>query len=129
MRELAMTRLHQRRRLSMLTAALALACSAPAALATPALVVDVATGDVLHQTEATTSWYPASLTKLMTAYVALKAVQDGRIKLDTPIVVSMRAARAAPSKMGFRPGTLVTLDNALKMLMVESANDIAVTIA
>jgi len=65
----------------------------------------------------------------MTAYVALKAAQEGRIKLETPLVVSMRAARASPSKMGFRPGTQVTLDNALKMLLVKSANDIAVTIA
>jgi D-alanyl-D-alanine carboxypeptidase len=49
--------------------------------------------------------------------------------MDTPFVVSQRAANMAPSKMGFRPGTQVTLDNALKMLMVKSPNDIAVTVA
>ena len=99
------------------------------AYATPALVIDVSSGEVLHQEQATQTWYPASLTKLMTTYVALKAVRDGRMTLDTPFVVSARAARMAPSKMGFRIGTEVTLDNALKMLMVKSPNDIAVTIA
>jgi D-alanyl-D-alanine carboxypeptidase len=49
--------------------------------------------------------------------------------MDTPLVVTARAARMKPSKMGFPPGAQVTLDNALKMLMVKSANDIAVTIA
>jgi len=97
--------------------------------ATPSLVIDVATGSVLEQDQATASWYPASLTKLMTAYVALEAVKSGRLTMDTPLMVSPRATRMAPSKMGFRPGSEVTLHNALVMLMVKSANDIAVTIA
>jgi D-alanyl-D-alanine carboxypeptidase len=97
--------------------------------AAPALVIDAQTGGVLYASEATVPWYPASLTKLMTAYVALEAARAHRISLDTPLAVSARANAAPPSKMGFRPGTLVTLDNALKMLMVKSANDIAVTIA
>jgi D-alanyl-D-alanine carboxypeptidase len=97
--------------------------------AAPVLVIDAANGAVLYQEEATQPWYPASLTKLMTVYVALKAVQEGRLTLDTPLVVSEYANSMSPSKMGFRPGTEVTLDNALKMLMVKSANDLAVTIA
>ncbi|PPD45601.1 MAG: D-alanyl-D-alanine carboxypeptidase [Methylocystis sp.] len=97
--------------------------------ATPSLVIDVASGTVLSADQPTVSWYPASLTKLMTAYVALDAVRAGRLTMDTPLMVSPRATRMAPSKMGFRPGTEVTLQNALIMLMVKSANDIAVTIA
>ena len=97
--------------------------------ATPSLVIDVASGAVLAQDQATTSWYPASLTKLMTTYVALSAVREGRLTMDTPVMMSPRAARMAPSKMGFRPGAEVTLQNALIMLMVKSANDIAVAIA
>ncbi len=81
------------------------------------------------QNEATAPWYPASLTKLMTVYVALDAVRNGKLTLDTPLVMSARAARMPPSKMGFRPGTEVTLDNALKMLMVKSPNDVAVMVA
>ena len=112
-----------------LAAAATLALSASAACATPYLVVDADSGQVLMQNEATEIWYPASLTKLMTVYVALDAVRAGRLTMDTPLVVSARAASQAPSKMGFKPGTEVTLDNALKMLMVKSPNDIAVTVA
>ncbi len=97
--------------------------------AAPALVIDAQSGGVLYASEATLPWYPASLTKLMTAYVALDAVRARKISLDTPLAVSARAVAAPPSKMGFKPGTLVTLENALKMLMVKSANDIAVTVA
>jgi len=99
------------------------------AVATPSLVMDVATGNVLYENEASQPWFPASLTKLMTVYVALSAVRDHQISLDTPLVVSRYAASMPPSKMGFRPGTEVTLGNALKMLMVKSPNDIAITIA
>ncbi|MBI5012077.1 MAG: serine hydrolase [Methylocystis sp.] len=103
--------------------------AAAPARATPSIVVDVASGAVLSHDQATASWYPASVTKLMTAYVALEAVRQGRISLDTPVMMSPRACGMAPSKMGFRPGSEVTLHNALVMLMVKSANDIAVAIA
>src|SRR5437868_3845699 len=65
----------------------------------------------------------------MTAYVTLKAVKDGKITLDTLVSVSPVAAMQSPSKMGFRPGTQVTVDNALKMMLVKSANDMAVVLA
>ncbi len=114
-----------------LTAFLAAAASilSTAAAATPALTMDVATGDVLYQQQATQPWFPASTTKLMTVYVALQAVREGKIALDTPLLYSDYARSQPPSKMGFRPGTQVTLINALRMLMVRSANDIAVTVA
>jgi D-alanyl-D-alanine carboxypeptidase len=116
-------------RRAMLGVAAALALGATAAQATPYLVVDADSDQVLMQNEATAPWYPASLTKLMTVYVALDAVRAGKLTLDTPLVMSARAARMPPSKMGFRPGTEVTLDNALKMLMVKSPNDVAVMVA
>ena len=93
------------------------------------LVVEADTGKVLQADNATYPWYPASVTKLMTAYVTLKAVKDGRITLDTLFTVSPVAASQSPSKMGFRPGTQVTVDNALKMMLVKSANDMAVVLA
>ena len=106
-----------------------LTLGAASAQATPYLVVDADSDQVLMENEATAPWYPASLTKLMTVYVALDAVRSGKLTLDTPLVMSARAARMPPSKMGFRPGTQVTLDNALKMLMVKSPNDVAVMVA
>jgi D-alanyl-D-alanine carboxypeptidase len=93
------------------------------------LVVEADTGKVLEAQNATYPWYPASVTKLMTAYVTLKAVKDGRLSLDTLLTVSPTAASQSPSKMGFRPGIQVTIDNALKMMLVRSANDMAVVLA
>ncbi len=93
------------------------------------LVVEAETGKVLEAQNATYPWYPASVTKLMTAYVTLKALKEGRLSLDTLLTVSPVAASQSPSKMGFRPGTQVTVDNALKMMLVKSANDMAVVLA
>jgi D-alanyl-D-alanine carboxypeptidase len=93
------------------------------------LLVDVNTGKVLHAENATYPWYPASVTKLMTTYSTLRAVREGRITLDTLFPVSANAAAQAPTKMGFAVGTQVTVDNAIKMLMVKSANDMAVVLA
>ena len=93
------------------------------------LVVEADTGKVLQADNATMPWYPASLSKLMTAYVTLKAVKDGRVSLDTLLTVSPTASSQSPSKMGLRPGTQVTVDNALKMMLVKSANDMAVVLA
>src|SRR5215218_4121323 len=93
------------------------------------LVVEADTGKVLEAQNAGYPWYPASVTKLMTAYVTLRAVKEGRLELDTPLVVSANAASQSPVKMGFGVGTVVTVDNALKMLMVKSANDMAVVLA
>src|SRR5579859_3565102 len=100
-----------------------------AANAEALLLVEADSGKVLQAENATYPWYPASVTKLMTAYVTLKAVKEGRITLDTLFTVSPTAASQSPSKMGFRPGTQVTVDNALKMMLVKSANDMAVVLA
>jgi D-alanyl-D-alanine carboxypeptidase len=113
----------------MLVAAMLLAASPRMAQAEALLLIEADTGKVLQAENATYPWYPASVTKIMTAYVALKAVKEGRMTLDTLLTVSPAAAAQSPSKMGFKPGTQVTLDNALKMMMVKSANDIAVVIA
>jgi D-alanyl-D-alanine carboxypeptidase len=107
-----------------------IAIAAPcAARAEALLLVEADTGKVLQAENATYPWYPASVTKLMTAYVTLKAVKEGRITLDTLFSVSPVAASQSPSKMGFRAGTQVTVDNALKMMLVKSANDMAVVLA
>ncbi len=115
--------------LSLILAIAALAFAPCVAQAEALLVVEADTGKVLQADNATMPWYPASVTKLMTAYVTLRAVKDGRLTLDTLLTVSPTAASQSPSKMGFRPGTQVTVDNALKMMLVKSANDMAVVLA
>ena len=114
-----------------LAASLALGLTVPpaAAHAEARLLVDVETGKVLTEQNAGMPWYPASVTKLMTTYVTLKALHDQQISRDTLFVVSPRAVAQQPSKMGFKAGTRVTVDNALKMMLVHSANDMAIVLA
>ena len=116
--------------LSWIVTVAALAIVAPCAVHAEALlVVEADTGKVLQADNATYPWYPASVTKMMTAYVTLKAIKDGRMTLEQSLTVSPVAASQSPSKMGFRPGTQVTVENALAMMMVKSANDMAVVLA
>ena len=117
-------------RLNLLLAAAALLLFSPrAAMAEALLLIEADSGKVLQAENATMPWHPASVTKIMTAYVTLKAVKEGKLTLDTLLTVSPVAASQSPSKMGLRPGTQVTVDNALKMMMVKSANDMAVVLA
>jgi D-alanyl-D-alanine carboxypeptidase len=95
----------------------------------PYLVADAKTGEVIQEFDALRPWYPASTSKLVTMYVTFEAIRDGEISLDTEIGYSRNAADQPPSKMGFRPGSTLTLDDALKIMMVKSANDIAVAVA
>jgi D-alanyl-D-alanine carboxypeptidase len=97
--------------------------------ASPMLLVDASTGDVLAAQEATRSWHPASLTKMMTAHLALTAVRSGRVSMDTSIVLSPKAAAQPPTKLGVPPGTSLRLEDALTVIMVKSANDVSVAIA
>ena len=104
------------------------------AAATPAwsealILVDADSGKVLRAENATYPWYPASVTKLMTLYMTLSAIRDHRISGDTLFTVSANASAQSPTKMGFPIGTQVTVDNAIKMMMVKSANDMAVLLA
>lgn len=115
--------------LCMMLLALGLAGIAPRpAAAGPALVFDARSGEVLHAHEPFARWYPASLTKMMTAYVSFLAVREGRVRLDTPVRMSQYAASQPPSKMGYPVGTEISLEYALRIIMVKSANDISVAI-
>ena len=102
---------------------------APSAGAAPHLLMDLDNGKVISQREAFDPWHPASLTKLMTALVAFKAIEEGKVERTMPVVVSRNATRQPPSKMGYSAGSRVTLEDALKLLIVKSANDISVAIA
>jgi D-alanyl-D-alanine carboxypeptidase len=114
-------------RQSLIAFAVSAALAGPAA-AGPYLLIDAQSGKVLAQHDAGLPWHPASVTKLMTAYMTFRAMREGRIEPTTLLTVSPLANSQAPSKMGFAPGTKVTVDNALKMLMVKSANDMAVVL-
>lgn len=119
-------------RRTLLIAAISLCfAGAPALSATdPAfIVVDAGKGVVLAHDNSDRRWPPASVTKVMTAYLTFKALKAGQLKLTSPVVVSANALAEPPSKMGYKAGTVITVDNALKMMIVRSANDIAVALA
>ncbi len=99
------------------------------AAANPRIVVDVGSLKVLDQEQAFRKWYPASLTKLMTAYVTFRALRANEIRLDGLVTMSKRSSGQPASKMYYKPGQQLTLDSALKIMLVKSANDIAVAIA
>jgi D-alanyl-D-alanine carboxypeptidase len=104
------------------------ALAVPAA-AGPYVLIEADTGKVIAEQEAGRPWYPASVTKLMTTYVAFRAIRDGKLHPFSLLKISQFAASTPPSKVGFPVGQTVTLDNAIKLLMVKSANDMAVVIA
>jgi D-alanyl-D-alanine carboxypeptidase len=99
------------------------------ALAIPRLLIDTQTGEVLYDEDAGVPWHPASLTKMMTAYVAFAALQAGRVTLDTPVKISRNAWNQAPAKSGLPVGASVTMKDALYIMLVKSANDMAIAIA
>ena len=94
-----------------------------------AMIIDANTGKVLHDANADALRYPASLTKLMTLYLAFEALDQGRLTLDTQLTVSVAAASVAPSKLELAPGETIALADAIKALVTKSANDMAVAIA
>ena len=104
--------------------------SAPlVATAGPALVFEPINGTVFYSEDPDAAWFPASLTKLMTAYVTFQALKAGEIKPDTELTCSKQAASQAPSKLGLAVGGQITVDTGLKVLIVKSANDVAVMLS
>jgi len=99
------------------------------ASAIPMLLVDASTLQVLYAEDAGVPWHPASVTKLMTAYLAFAAIKDGRVTLDTPVTISQHAWNQAPAKSGLEVGESVSLKDALYIMLVKSANDMAVAVA
>lgn len=93
------------------------------------LVIDAETGQILHATDPDSLRHPASLTKMMTAYMAFQAIESGKLSLDDTLPVSANAAEQEPSKLGLRPGQRIKVEDALLGLATESANDAAVVLA
>jgi D-alanyl-D-alanine carboxypeptidase len=93
------------------------------------IVVDANTGAVLQATNADSTRYPASLTKIMTLYLLFERVESGQIKLSSRLPVSAHAAAQAPTKLGLRPGQSITVEDAILALVTKSANDVAAVVA
>ncbi|MCR9126395.1 MAG: D-alanyl-D-alanine carboxypeptidase [Rhodobacteraceae bacterium] len=92
------------------------------------MVMDARTGEVLHSHNADSRLHPASLTKMMTLYIAFEAVRNGEISLDTKVRISRHAASEPPSKLGLQAGQKIALRYLIRAAAVKSANDAATAI-
>ncbi|MEI6484858.1 MAG: D-alanyl-D-alanine carboxypeptidase family protein [Sphingomonadales bacterium] len=118
-------------------AATLLALMAPSAFAASlysapryaAILIDNSSGEVLYARRADETRYPASITKVMTLYVAFEEVAAGRLGLDDPIRITRHAVNQAPSKLGLRVGATISVRDAFGVIATKSANDIAVALA
>lgn len=93
------------------------------------IVVDVNSGETLHESNPDGLRHPASLTKIMTLYLLFERLEAGKLKLNAELKVSANAAEQAPSKLGLDEGDTIEVEDAIKALVTKSANDIAVVVA
>lgn len=99
------------------------------AMAGPALLFDPSNGKLLYAEDMDDLWHPASLTKVMTAYLAFREIKAGRLRLDDKVVCSERAFSEPPSKIGLPVGAELSVELALQSLIIKSANDVAIMLA
>jgi D-alanyl-D-alanine carboxypeptidase len=112
-----------------LAAALVASTHLVPAVAGPAVLFDPIDGRVMYAEDQDDLWHPASLTKIMTAYLTFEALKTGKITLETKIATSELANSQPPSKIGLPVGAEMTVDLALRALIIKSANDVAVMLA
>jgi D-alanyl-D-alanine carboxypeptidase len=94
-----------------------------------AIVLDASSGRILYERMSNETRYPASLTKMMTLYLLFEQLQKGAVTLSTPLTASQYACSQEPTRLGLKPGDQVTVEDAIKALVVRSANDVAVMVA
>lgn len=94
-----------------------------------AALMDAHTGEILYANAFRESRHPASITKVMTLFLTFDALAAGTLKLTDPVVFTAHAAAQRPSKLGIAPGKSITVDEAIRVIAVKSANDVAVALA
>ncbi|MBD3759162.1 MAG: D-alanyl-D-alanine carboxypeptidase [Rhizorhabdus sp.] len=110
--------------------------AAPVAAASPlglprfaAVLMDADTNEILFAEQATAIRHPASITKVMTLYLVFDALDAGRLRLDDRVVMSPYATSQRPSKLGLGVGQSLSVADAISVVAVKSANDVAVALA
>ena len=93
------------------------------------IVIDGNTGSVLQALNPDALRHPASLTKIMTLYLLFEQLEAGKVRLDTPLNVSVHASEQAPTKLGLKPSGMITVEDAIQAMITRSANDVAVAAA
>jgi D-alanyl-D-alanine carboxypeptidase len=103
--------------------------SEPSSPPSASIVIDANSGNALQSAKPDELRHPASLTKIMTLYLLFEQLDAGKLKLDSPLRVSEHAAGQSPTKLGLKPGTTITAEEAIKGMVTRSANDAAVVVA
>jgi len=94
-----------------------------------AFVADANSGEILHSRLADARRYPASLTKMMTLYLLFEAIERGDLTLSSTLTASRIAASQQPSNLNLSDGDTLTVETAIRALVIKSANDVAVVVA
>ncbi len=94
-----------------------------------AIVINAITGEVIYSANADAQTFPASLAKMMTLYLTFEALEQGKLKLTSPLTISQRAAAQPPSKLGLIPGQTLSVQEAILGLVTKSANDAAMVLS
>jgi len=92
------------------------------------VVMDARSGEILRTRNADTRLHPASLTKMMTLYIAFEAIENGEIDVDKKVIITRKAANERPSKLGLRAGQKISLRYLIRAAALKSANDAATAI-
>lgn len=121
--------MHALKALSLAVIYLGITTAAAQATDTSSIVIDAQSGNVLYSNNAEKLRYPASLTKLMTLYIAFNALEKGKLKFTDKLKVSNTAASRSPSKLGMPAGSYIDVKTLIQALIVKSANDCATVIA
>lgn len=103
--------------------------AAPKLQASGYLLVDATNGEILVEHNAEEPLPPASLTKMMTAYIAEREITEGRMSFDDQVPVSVKAWKTGGSRMFIREGTEVRLEDLLRGIIIQSGNDASVAVA
>lgn len=94
-----------------------------------AILINSSTGEVLYARQADAPRLPASITKVLTLYIAFEELSNRQMRSTDRITVSRRAAAQAPSKLGLKAGATISVQEAIDVIATKSANDIAVALA
>lgn len=94
-----------------------------------AIVVDVNSGNVLHEANADEIRHPASLTKIMTLFMLFERLESGKLTLESLLRVSEHAASQSPTRIGLQDDGTISVEDAIKAMITRSANDAAVVVA
>ena len=114
---------------NLLVAAAAIIPRSPEIAATSYILLDAKTGHIIVEENADEALPPASLTKIMTAYIAVEEILSGNLRLDDEVHISEKAWRMEGSKMFVGVDTQVSVEDLLRGIIIQSGNDASVAIA